>query len=284
MSFVSYEAPTINPAQSGRLELAQWITDTRNPLPSRVMVNRIWHHLFGAGIVRSVDNFGTTGETPSHPELLDYLSKRFIESGWSVKKTIRSIVLSKTYQLASTDNAAAAKLDPENRLLARANRRRLDVEAIRDSLLLSSGQLDLSTIAGDPGKSKVLRRTVYMSIERETLDNMLEAFDFADPNLVTGARNTSNLPTQALFLMNSPFVIEQAGKAAARLLAEPNLDAGARLSRAYLLTLGRLPNAKEQQMTQKFLADASASGLKDTQAWGALYQTLYACLDFRFLD
>ena len=288
LSVVSFAPPVIAGKQSGRVELAQWVTDPRNPLTARVLVNRVWHHLFGAGIVRSTDNFGTTGETPSNLELLDYLATRFVENGWSTKKIIREIVLSRTYQTASVISTDAKRIDPENRLCSHASHRRLDVEAIRDAMLWNSGQLDLTpapdylTISA-PEKSKTLRRTVYLSVERETIDGMLEVFDFADPNLVVGTRSTSTLPTQALFLMNSPFTVQQGRAAAERLLNDSNLDDAARIALAYRRALGRLPSAAEQEMSMKFLSGAAA-GKEKLNAWAQFYQALFACVDFRYRD
>ena len=170
--------------QSGRLELAEWLVDPANPLTARVAANRIWHHLFGAGLVRTVDDFGRQGEPPSHPELLDYLAARFMAVNWSFKRMIREIVLSRTYQLSSEHREEAFRADPENRLLWRMNRRRLDVEALRDSLLAISGQLDLSpaesmvahlpdqaTGVGDkPHKPfESVRRSVYLPVIRNDL-------------------------------------------------------------------------------------------------------------------
>jgi len=286
----AFETKSVPPKQSGRVELAAWLTDPRNVLTSRVMVNRIWHHLFGAGLVRSTDNFGITGEQPSHPALLDYLARQFVDGGWSVKKSIRAIVLSRTYQSDCARSPDAARVDPENRLLWRANRRRLDAEAIRDSILANSGDLELldtraplTRMRPDPKTEKNTRsqRTVYLSIERETLDPMLEAFDFADPNLVVGTRSRSNLPTQALFLMNSPFAVEQSQKAAARLLAQPIPDDTQRLQQAYLTVLGRVPSVAEIELSTKFLKTQDG---KPQVAWARLYQSLFACVDFRFLD
>src|SRR5262249_25480460 len=160
--------PPIPPGESGRRQLAEWLASTRNPLTARVMVNRIWHWLFGAGLVRTVDSFGTTGEPPSHPELLDYLAVRFINEEWSVKKIVREIVLSHTYQLAAEKPPAA---DPENRLLSRANQRRLDAECLRDAMLQVSGRLDLTPggPAMKPGATSEVtysfddtRRSVYL--------------------------------------------------------------------------------------------------------------------------
>jgi len=282
----AFETKSVPQKQSGRVELAAWLTDPRNVLTSRVMVNRVWHHLFGAGLVRSTDNFGLTGEQPSHPALLDYLSRQFVDGGWSVKKTIRAIVLSRVYQSDCVRTPESMRADPENRFLWRANRRRLDVESIRDAVLANSGDLELIDSHASLTRMKAEKpvrpqRTVYMSIERETLDPMLEAFDFADPNLVVGVRNRSNLATQALFLMNSPFAVEQSQKAATRLLAAQAADDTQRLEQAYLAALGRKPSASEIELSSKFL---NSHGGKPQVAWARLYQALFACVDFRFLD
>ena len=308
LSLVSFDAKPVNAAQSGRAELAKWMIDPKNPLTPRVMVNRLWHHLFGAGIVRSNDNFGTTGDKPTHPELLDYLAEKFVASGWSVKKIVREIVLSRTYQEAVAESAAGAKADPQNRLLWRSNRRRLQVEAIRDAILANSGILELNGSPGEiagapeiadgagakpalPGATttpaKVERknppvRTVYLPLRREAIDEMLEIFDFADTNLVVGNRNTSNLPTQSLFLMNSPFAIEQARKAAERLTSATGLDDAARIQLAYLRALGRPPSATELSLSQKFLAQAGSGDA--ARVWGQFYQALIGCVNFRYLD
>ena len=286
LTLVSFDSAAVNSKQSGRMELAQWIVDRRNPLTSRVMVNRIWHHLFGAGLVGTTDNFGTTGDAPTHPELLDFLAAQFMENGWSVKKAVRAIILTRTYQQAVAQNVAAARVDPENHLLWRANRRRLEVEPFRDAILMNSAQLNLS---GSPGattpkaeKGKAQYRTVYLPLPREAIDDALEIFDFADTNLVMGKRNTSNLPTQALFLMNSPFVIEQSQLSAQQLLAAPgtSTDDSARIDLAYLKTLGRPPTDTERKLSQSFLANAGGN----EAAWAQFYQSLFACVDFRYLE
>ena len=210
---------------SGRLELAQWLTDPTNPLPARVMANRIWHHLFGVGIVASVDNMGLLGEQRSHPELLDYLANRLRQLDWSVKGLIREIVLSRTYGLGASHDTSAATKDPENRLLWRSNRLRLQAETIRDAVLLVSGSLDrraggLSLPLTSRGSVRMaqpplladtldlndsirFRRTVYLPMLRKSqlpdLD-MLNLFDFPDPNTLKGKRDATTVPTQALYL------------------------------------------------------------------------------------
>ena len=199
---------------SGRLELARAIASADNPLTARVLVNRVWMHHFGQGLVRTPSDFGLRSEPPSHPELLDYLASRFVAEGWSIKKLHRWILLSSTYQQSSEDRPDARAKDPENLLVWRMNRRRMDLEALRDSLLFVAGQLD-ETIGG-PAVNIVTapfskRRTVYGLIERQNLPAFFRTFDFATPDGHSPQRFTTTVPQQALFLMNSPFVIEQAG-------------------------------------------------------------------------
>ncbi|HET6576665.1 MAG TPA: DUF1553 domain-containing protein, partial [Fimbriiglobus sp.] len=295
----------IPPGQSGRKELADWIASNDNPLTARVFANRAWHWLFGAGLVRTVDNFGTTGERPTHPELLDHLATRFVADDWSVKKLVRAIVLSRTYRTRNAERGTRNEelsavprsafrvprsADPENRLFGRANRRRLDAECIRDAMLAVSGQLSPerggrtfpATLAADYGyKQSSTRRSVYLPVFRNALPEVFEAFDFADPSLVTGRRTVSTVAPQALYLMNHPFVAEQAGHAAARLLAEGLPDDAARVTRAYRLALGRTPTDGERRVAMKFLA-ARADDPK--AAWAAVFHALFASADFRYVD
>ena len=311
--------------QSGRLQLAEWVASSSNPLTSRVYVNRVWHYLFGAGIVRTVDNFGTTGEAPSHPELLDYLASEFTAANWSTKRLVRSIVLSHIYRTSSfTASPEALKkakaVDPDNRLLAHLNRRRLDAEAIRDTILVVSGQLDrkLGGIAvEDPNVLKGVgtvmpteygfifadtRRSIYTPAFRNRTLELFEAFDFADPNSVTGKRNISTVAPQALYLLNSPFVMEQAEAAAARSLTEhPTLDDEQRIEAAFRDALGRKPTDGELQTAvaavKKLSAVAAtkpATVSRDDAnrpkvdprlaAWEQVYQALFGCVDFRYID
>jgi len=272
--------------QSGRRELADWIASKDNPLTARVIVNRAWHWLFGAGVVRTPDNFGTTGELPSHPELLDHLAASFLADGWSVKRLVRSIVLSRTYRQSAT-NAPAERADPENRLFARASRRRLDAECIRDAMLSVSGKLTPggsgptypATLAADYGyKANDTRRSVYLPVFRNALPEALEAFDFADPSMVTGRRNVSTVAPQALYLLNNPFPAEQARHTATRLLAEDLKSDDARITRAYRLTLGREPTAGERQVAEQFVTRGG------TDAWAAVFHALFASADFRYVD
>jgi len=307
-------APSMPEKESGRRELAGWIASSDNPLTARVMVNRVWLWLFGEGLVRTPDNFGTTGEVPSHPELLDYLATRFVAEGWSVKKLVREVVISRTYQLSSVGDdvrrltstwsaerempngdqsllTSAPTIDPENRLLGRANRRRLTAEQMRDAMLVVSGQLKLdaggqtypSNRASDYGfVFNEPRRSVYAPVFRNALPEIFEVFDFAPSSMVTGRRHTSTAPTQALFLLNHPFVREQAQAAARRLLAEPARDDATRLDRAYRLTLGRPPSSDESDLARRHLAKVGESSTE--AAWTELFHALFASAEFRYLD
>jgi hypothetical protein len=271
------------------MELAEWIASADNPLTARVYANRAWHHLFGAGLVRTTDNFGTTGEWPSHPELLDYLALRFVEDGWSVKALVRRIVMSRTYRQSSAGDAQVVAADPENRLLGRANRRRLEAECLRDTMLAVSRRLSPdgggptypATLAADYGYTPTdTRRSVYSPVFRNALPEALEVFDFADPSMVTGRRNTSTVAPQALYLLNHPFPIEQAKHAAARLVAEPLADDAARLTRACRRTLGREPTAGEREVMTRFLNRGRAA----KEAWAAVFHALFASADFRYVN
>jgi cytochrome c553 len=283
--------PAIPANESGRRQLAAWLAGADNPLTARVMVNRLWHHLFGAGIVRTVDTFGTTGEWPSHPELLDHLAIQFVQEGWSIKKLIRSLVLSRAYQLSAAASPEARAADAENRLFGRRSRRRLDAEVIRDAILAVSGRLD-RTVGGPTWKPNTIseygyvfddtRRSVYTPVFRNRLVELFEVFDFADPNLVIGRRNISTVATQALYMLNSPFVMEQARHAARRALAGPERDDAARLERAYREALGRRPTAREKELALGFVCGKEGEARK--KAWERVYQALFACIDFRYVE
>ncbi|MGI9455994.1 MAG: DUF1553 domain-containing protein, partial [Aeoliella sp.] len=241
---------------SGRLELAERTLARSNPFPARVMVNRIWHHLMGRGIVRSVDNFGVLGQPPTHPQLLDHLATRFIDDDWSVKRLIRTVMLSKTYQMASFVRPDAAQVDPENLLFHRMPTRRLEAEAIRDSILALSGRLDLTAFGpsvplhltafmegrGRPSENGPPdghgRRSIYMAVRRNFLSPMMTVFDTPQPVSPRGRRTVSNVPAQALILMNDPFVREQAVKFADR-LQELRPDPVQRIERLYEEALAR---------------------------------------------
>jgi hypothetical protein len=282
--------------ESGRRELADWLASPANPLTARVFVNRVWDWSFGSAIVRTTENFGTTGEQPSHAELLDWLALRFTEQGWSVKKLVREIVLSHTWQTATGTTPG----DPDNRLFAHANRRRLDAEQIRDTMLVVSGALDLRTLGPNIGNAGEInandssaqnieykyeftdvRRSVYTPAFRNRRLELFEAFDFADINAPVGHRSASTVAPQALFLLNSPFVLAQAKAAAERAVASSSGD-DERLVNAFCATLCRLPNEKERAIFSRAL-----NGVKDDrriEAWSQIYQTLFCSLDFRFLD
>ena len=242
---------------SGRLELAQSIASPDNPLTARVMVNRVWQYHFGYGLVRTPGDFGTRGEPPTHPELMDWLAATFMEQNWSVKKLHRQIVLSNAYQMRVQDNPRAFALDPENRLLWRQNRQRLDLESLRDALLSVSGQLDL-TMGGKAvdiiNAPYTKRRTVYGYIERQNLPGLFRTFDFASPDISTPQRFATTVPQQALYMMNSPFVVDQARALAKREeIANAKNDAE-RIRALYRLMYGRIPTPDELTLGLSFVA------------------------------
>lgn len=281
--------PAFSHSESGRRELGLWLGSSQNPLTARVFANRAWHWLFGSGLVRTTDNFGTTGETPSHPELLDALAVRFIEDGWSIKSLVRRIVQSRVYQLSSESSRTMYKVDPENRLFGRANRRRLDAECLRDTILSASGQLRLQmggpdfarNVATDYGYSQEsARRSVYLPVFRNALPDLFLVFDLADPSLVTGSRNVSTVAPQALFFMNHPFVRRQAQQAAARLLTQTGPDFSTRLAWAYRHTLGRLPTEAESQVFLRYARDDTGS---PEELWAEVLQALFGSVDFRYV-
>ncbi|QDV36835.1 PSD1 and planctomycete cytochrome C domain-containing protein [Tautonia plasticadhaerens] len=243
---------------SGRLELARKIADPENPLTARVMVNRIWMHHFGRPIVGTPSDFGTRSDPPTHPELLDFLARRFVEGGWSVKAMHRLIVNSNAYRQSSVDRPEAARVDPENLLLWRQNRRRLELEPMRDAMLAAAGRLDPSfggrptPSPSDPGGT---RRTLYSMIDRTFLDGVYRTFDFGSTEVSNPSRPTTIVPQQALFLMNSPFVAEQARHLARRSAEEPgSTDPEARIQWLYRHLLGRPPEPGEVEVGVRFLS------------------------------
>ena len=250
---------------SGRLELAEAIADPKNPLTARVMVNRVWQHHFGEGLVRTVSNFGRMGEKPSHPELLDYLASRFIENGWSMKKLHREIMLSATYQLSSDGNATNLALDGDNRLLWRVNRQRLDAESMRDTLLSVAGELD-HTAAGKPTPLEDIqnrRRSVYGFVSRRKLDGTLALFDFPNPNLSAEKRTTTATPLQQLFFLNSEFLTARAKALELRLrTAQP---AEERIKQAYRIVFGRDATAEELRLGREYTAGGGSAWLSYAQ-------------------
>ncbi len=288
---------------SGRRELADRMFAEDNPFVARVMVNRIWHHLFGRGLVATVDNFGVLGEPPTHPELIDYLATRFIEEQWSVKRLIREIMLSDAYQLASSGDAESEAQDPQNRLLHRANIRRLEGEAIRDSLLALSGRLDRQQFGppvpvhltsfmdgrGKPTESGPLdgagRRSIYLEVRRNFLSPFLLAFDMPVPATCVGQRSTSNVPAQALSLLNDPFVLEQCELWAERILAS-HTDGAHRIDSLYRTAFGRPPTAEEMIAANDFIVEQSQSygvSTDDRQVWKDLCHVLVNLKEFIYL-
>jgi hypothetical protein len=285
----------VNKAQSGRLELAAWLTQPDHPLTARVIVNRIWLHLFGQGLSRVPDNFGLHGEPPTHPELLDNLALQFVADGWSIKKMIRNLVLTHAYQLGSDHDDANFKADPDNTLWWRIPSRRLEAEAIRDSMLAVSGKLVAnpprgSLASGETIKKKVTTvsteqpyRSVYLGVVRNGMPESLAIFDVADPSLIVGQREVTTVPAQALYLMNSPFVLAQAKGFAERLLASSGADDEARIELAFRLALARRPSTSENAQVLAYLRETTEARGRPA-AWAAFCQTLLASAEFRYLQ
>ena len=294
-------------ASSGRLQLAEWLTDAKNPLMARVMVNRIWQYHFGKGIVPTPNDFGRQGKAPTHPELLDHLATRFVESGWSVKAMHKLILLSQTWQLASTDAALNEKADPNNELFGRYSRRRLDAEVIRDTMLFVSGDLDESAGRAHPfppaptwrftqhspfvAQYETRQRSVYLMQQRIRKNAFLALFDGADPNSSTSVRLPSTTPLQALFLMNDPLAHRVAARFAGRVLAAAPEEA-VRLVVAYQLAVNRSPDPEEQRDCAEFLQQyrTKLTTLKtppdqlELKTWTALARALLSGNEFVFVD
>jgi cytochrome c553 len=295
---------------SGRLDLAYWIASKDNPLTARVMANRVWLKLMGSAIVSTPDNFGTMGQKPTHPELLDHLAVSFMEKGWSVKKLIREIMLSRAYQAGSTHDAESYAVDPDNKFHWRMSQRRLDAEAIRDAMLSVAGVIDFYPVDGSPvarageGRNGLIelfrdvnstpqtQRSIYLPIVRDQTPEFLAVFDFPDASLVNGDRETTNVPSQSLFLMNNGQVQALADGFAKRIAA---FEGGPqeRLSYAYQLAFGREPTAQEKQAISNFWtrfpqeAAKNKSIPKDTMqgmALSAFCQGLFASAEFRYLN
>jgi hypothetical protein len=306
------DAPaTISPGQSGRVELAQWLTDEQTGagrLAARVLANRIWHHLMGRGLVRTVDNFGRTGEPPSHPELLDYLAGELIHSEWSVKSLVRKIVLSRTFALSSQYDPACHAVDPENLALWRANRRRLEPEAMRDAMVWAAGSLDLkpmdSTVwyLGDQatavGDNKNRRRTdfpcrsVYLPVIRNDLPEIFDALDFANPHSTTGMRPQTTLATQGLFFLNDSSVMDAANATAQRLFHTIPVDEApaAGVDQIFAWITQTSPADAERESILNFVqtmqAQLAAAGAADAklQAWAMACHALFASSRFQILE
>lgn len=254
--------PSLFTHGSGRLELARNIASADNPLTARVIVNRLWQHHFGAGLVRTPSDFGTRGDPPTHPELLDFLAQEFVAEGWSIKKMHRLLMLSRTYQQSCVDDATHRNADPENRLLWRMNRQRIDFESFRDTVLAISGDLDLS-VGGPPvplfAQPSMQRRTVYGLIDRAQLPVALRAFDFANPEQHTPQRYLTTVPQQALFMMNDPFMAEHARALVARREVSNEPSPPRRIQALYQLVLGRTASAKELSLALEFIQEQTGS-------------------------
>ncbi|MFM8270902.1 MAG: DUF1553 domain-containing protein, partial [Gemmata sp.] len=270
---------------SGRLELAKSITSPENPLTARVMVNRVWLGHFGQGLVRTPSDFGVRSEPPTHPELLDWLAARFVKEGWSIKKLHRQIMLSATYQQSSSVSAEAFKLDPENRLLAHQNRRRLDFEGLRDSLLFASGKLD-PTPGGKPVDLFKMpfsgRRTVYGLVDRTNLPGTFKVFDVASPDTHSPQRFQTTVPQQALFLLNGPFVQEQAKALASRREVTDAKTAQDKVTALYRVALSRNPTKDELALATEFVSDDDSKTAFGR--WPQLAQVLLLNNEFVFVD
>jgi hypothetical protein len=277
-----------------------------------VAVNRIWQHVFGRPLVGSSDDFGTRGERPSHPELLDYLARRFMQQGWSVKGLVRSLVLSRTYRQSSAFDQTCADRDPENRWHWRANRRRLDMEALRDGLLAASGRLDPSPTDSVVAKLNLqatgvgvgpnppfvsVRRTVYLPVIRNDLPPLFQLFDFGDALSVNGRRSVTNVAPQALFMMNSPLVLDSAKATTEAVLAGCDADDDLRtLERLYVRIVGRPPRRDEvapslalvhERLDDARVARPAASAADDSErnrAWAELAHALFCSSSYQYVD
>ena len=289
---------------SGRLELAKAIADPANPLTARVMVNRVWQHHFGRGLVGTPSNFGLLGERPTHPELLDYLAAKFVASGWSIKQLHREIMLSATYRMRSGEGGVESgasttphsslptpnSLDPDNRLLWRQNRRRADIETWRDSVLAVCGNLDRTQ--GGPSSNlndgNNRRRTLYAAISRHDLNSTLRLFDFPDPNLTSEKRVVTTVPMQQLFVLNSEFIVRQAKALATQLNSDKLTEDGSRIELAYRLLFQRSPSENEKTLGMRFLQatppDGVVAGTIKLTAWEQYAQALLGTNEFMFVD
>lgn len=303
------QAIAIDEKQSGRLALANWLTQPDHPQTARVMVNRIWLNLFGQALVATPDDFGVYGARPSHPELLDHLANRFVQNDWSMKKMIRVVVLSRTYQQHSQCDQSRLQADPDNRLLARHLRRRMDAESLRDSILQASGSIDYS-----PGQKSAIaqldalinkpphnaaslhrshnHRSVYLCLMRHAPPSELAAFDLPDGVAPSGNRETTTLPTQSLFLLNSDFVVDQSNRLAARLLQNKNLNDPDRIRLAFDSVLARSGSDDQISASLGYLNDIDQSLQHEVtdptrrrlRSWTSFCQALFATNEFRYID
>ncbi len=284
-------------SSSGRQELSEWLVSPNNPLTARVYVNRVWMHVMGEGIVRTPDNFGETGERPTHPVLLDYLADSFVtEDDWSTKKLVRRLCLTSAFRLASEVSGETGNIDPENQNLTKGFHRRLDAESIRDSLLQISGTLDVSVQSGRTiaklstydnefhhDQHPMLCRSIYVPSFRNTMLDLFEVFDVANPNVVTGKRINSLRPAQSLYMLNSPFVMDQAQQAATTFLKSPSFqsgDASRSVRNAWRICLGRDPSIAEMVAALQTVGEQP----DPERAWSTLFHSLFASVDFRYVD
>jgi hypothetical protein len=282
---------------SGRLSIADWMASDKNPLTARVMVNRIWKHHFGSGLVRTVDNFGHMGETPSHPELLDFLAASFVESGWSVKALHRMMVLSSAYQMESTASEAATKVDPSNRMLQHMPVRRLEGEAIRDAVLSVSGSLNPQMFgpsvtphisAYQDGRGKPVsgpldgngRRSIYVQVRRNFMTPLFTAFDYPSPISTIGARTVSTVPSQALLMMNNEFIAGQAEKWAAAVISSSS-SVSERVQRMYEAAFAR-PATEEEVAALSAFAE-SQKARPEAAVWSDIAHVLFNSAEFIYV-
>jgi len=309
LQIIAGEHQTPITSGSGRLELANWLTHLDHPLTARVMVNRLWQWHFGEGLVRTPNNFGRLGELPTHPELLDYLARQFVDRKWSIKAMHRLILLSSTYQMSSTVSKEAFETDPGNRLLSHMSRRRLEVEEIHDGMLAIGGELDLAmggTLQTGFGTDEengndrlsiapetTRRRTCYIPLRRSNLPSLLNLFDFGDATTPTESRSRTNVASQALYMMNSQFIADRAQLLARRIMSDSGSDDHQRVVGAYLSVLGRKPKddeveeilsyreALERRLVDSVQLDRPSLDLK---AWQSLCRVLLSSNEFIYVD
>jgi cytochrome c553 len=291
LAILGHEGKEVKPfpaTGSGRLELARTIASKDNPLTARVFVNRVWQQHFGSGLVRTPSNFGARGERPTNPELLDYLARRFIDSGWSVKELHRDIVLSAAYQMDSTFDERSYGADPENKLLWRVNRKRLEVEAWRDAMLAVAGTLDhkLGGPSLDLNSPDNRRRTLYGAISRNELNSLLRLFDFPDPNITAEKRTVTTVPLQQLFVLNSEFMVRNAKALAERLTKKAELSDAGRIREAFVLVYGRRATDREITLGLAFLKSPLPPDPREANLtrWEQYAQVLLAANEFLFVD
>jgi hypothetical protein len=301
-------APAFGPKQSGRLELARWMVRPDHPLTARVMVNRVWRWHFGQGIVRTPDNFGRLGEAPDNPALLDWLARRFVENGWSLKAMHRLVMLSATYQMSTAADERAVQADPENRLHGRTNVRRLEAEALRDALLAVTGTLDrgmggpvlhvknreflFDHTSKDLTKYDSRRRSIYLPVIRNNVYDVFQLFDFPDPAVPGGDRATTTVAPQALFLMNSDWVAQLCEEMAGKLLADRALDDAGRVRTIYRRAYGREPTAAETARALSLVRDVvraleareADAARRNVTAWASLCQVVLSANEFVYVN